>query len=90
MNRAVARFALSFAARLSSKHYVLACWDPEAQVWYVESSSVPGLSLEAANPAALLERLEKAVPELLELNSQNGHLPVPLLTTFEECLQGAA
>ena len=43
-------------------------WDPEAKVWYVSDSNVPGLVAEAPNPEAMTALLERRVPELLELN----------------------
>lgn len=43
-------------------------YDDEAKVWYVAKSEVPGLSLEAASPYDLMQRVVEAAPELLELN----------------------
>lgn len=43
-------------------------YDDEADVWYVAKSDIPGLSLEAASPAELLNRVAEAAPELIELN----------------------
>ena len=43
-------------------------YDDEADVWYVAKSDIPGLSLEAATPGELLNRVTDAVPQLLELN----------------------
>lgn len=40
--------------------------DPEAEVWYVESSDVPGLNLEAGTLEGLLERLPGAILDLME------------------------
>ena len=45
---------------------VEAARDPEAEVWYVESSDVPGLNLEADTLEGLLERLPGAILDLLE------------------------
>lgn len=44
-------------------------YDEEADVWYVAKSDIPGLSLEAGSPIELLDRVIKAAPELIELNS---------------------
>lgn len=44
-------------------------YDDEADVWYVAKSDIPGLSLEAGSPSELLDRVAKAAPELIELNS---------------------
>lgn len=45
---------------------VKAARDPEAEVWYVESSDVPGLNLEADTLEGLLERLPGAILDLME------------------------
>jgi len=45
---------------------VRAVWDPEAEVWYVESSSLPGLNLEAETIDGLREKLPGAIEDLLE------------------------
>ena len=55
-------------------------WDQEACVWTAESDDVPGLVLESGSFDALLERTRFAVPELLELNSDNN---APLSLTFK-------
>lgn len=43
-------------------------WDDEAKVWVATSEDVPGLVLESGSFDALIERVQNAVPELLELN----------------------
>ena len=48
--------------------HVHLAYDDEASVWYVAKSDIPGLSLEADSPTALVERIMQAAPELLELN----------------------
>ena len=45
---------------------VKAAWDPEAEVWYTESSSLPGLNLEAETIDGLREKLPGAIEDLLE------------------------
>ena len=55
-------------------------WDNEAGVWIATSEDIPGLVLESGSFDALLERTRFAVPELLELNSNNT---VPLSLTFK-------
>lgn len=45
----------------------LAC-DEQTGRWYVAESDIPGLWLEADNPVALIERIQTAAPELIELN----------------------
>jgi predicted RNase H-like HicB family nuclease len=47
---------------------VVASYDPEAAVWYVESSNVPGLSAEAATVEQLAEKLPDMIFDLLEEN----------------------
>ena len=55
-------------------------WDNEAGVWIATSDDIPGLVLESGSFDALLERTRFAVPELLELNSDNN---APLSLTFK-------
>ena len=45
---------------------VKAAWDAEAEVWYTESSSLPGLNLEADTIDGLREKLLGAIEDLLE------------------------
>ena len=44
-------------------------FDAEASRWYVAESDIPGLCLEADDPAELIERIQLAAPELIELNN---------------------
>lgn len=55
-------------------------WDNEAGVWIATSDDIPSLVLESGSFDALLERTRFAVPELLELNSDNN---APLSLTFK-------
>ena len=50
---------------------VLFTWDEEASVWVATSPDVTGLVLESESLDSLMNRVKDAVPELLELNSQN-------------------
>ena len=43
-------------------------FDGEARRWYIAESDVPGLTLEAADPATLIRNIEEIAPELIELN----------------------
>lgn len=43
-------------------------FDEEADVWYVASSDIPGLSLEAENPQILIDRIQKCALQLVALN----------------------
>ncbi len=45
-------------------------WDDEAEVWIATSPNVTGLVLESESLDKLICRVKDAVPELLELNSQ--------------------
>jgi predicted RNase H-like HicB family nuclease len=62
-------------------------WDPEAGVWYVCESDVPGLVAEASTIEEMNRLLQVRVPELLELNLPNllAHgeceVPIELLTS---------
>lgn len=46
--------------------------DDEAGVWYVEHSSLPGISAEAPTVEALIERLPGIVVDLIEENGFEG------------------
>jgi hypothetical protein len=49
---------------------VKAAWDTDARVWYVESSDVPGLRLEAESVEGLAELLPAAILDLLEASGE--------------------
>jgi predicted RNase H-like HicB family nuclease len=49
---------------------VKAAWDPEAAVWWVEHSDLPGLNLEAESLEALRDKLPNAVEDLIEASGQ--------------------
>jgi predicted RNase H-like HicB family nuclease len=54
---------------MHTKSYTVACqWDPEATVWYVSESDVPGLVTEAPTLEEMEAKLMRMIPELLELN----------------------
>lgn len=44
-------------------------WDPEASVWWVAESDVPGLVTEAPTVEQMFRKLEVMIPELLEANN---------------------
>lgn len=62
---------------------VKAARDSEAGVWFVESSDLPGLNLEADTLEALADKLPGAILDLLEssdgLDFEGGDLPVELI-----------
>jgi hypothetical protein len=45
---------------------VKAAWDPEAGVWYIEQSNLPGLHIEAETAVELYNKLPGAIEDLLE------------------------
>ena len=57
---------------------VKAAYDPEAAVWYTESSDVYGLRIEAPTLDALVERVPGAVQDLLECEGQSDGLDIPI------------
>lgn len=61
------------------RSYTVSCeWDAEARVWYVAESDVPGLATEAPTLDAMESKLQRMIPELLELNvGLTTHQPVP-------------
>ncbi len=42
--------------------------DEESGRWYVAESDIPGLHLEGATATELMQRIELAAPEMIELN----------------------
>lgn len=50
------------------RYFVKALWDDEAKVWVATSDDVPGLVTEAESCDALVEKLQRMIPELLEAN----------------------
>jgi hypothetical protein len=57
---------------------VKAAFDPEANVWYTESSDVHGLRIEAPTLDVLIARVPGAVQDLLEEEGQTGDLDIPI------------
>jgi len=70
------------------RRYTVSCeWDPEAGVWYVADSDVPGLATEAPTLEALEIKLQQMVPELLVLNvglAPHQAVPFDLITHKHE------
>jgi predicted RNase H-like HicB family nuclease len=52
--------------------------NPDAGVWFVESSDLPGLNLESKTLDGLRERLRGAVTDLLEAAGRKDELDVPI------------
>ena len=60
---------------------VRAEWDPEARVWIAESDDVPRLVTEADTIELLIERMQRMVPQLEDLNGAGGRdFPFELVT----------
>ncbi|MBF0133491.1 MAG: DUF1902 domain-containing protein [Magnetococcales bacterium] len=61
---------------------IKAVWDPEAKVWYVGDSDVPGLVTEAATLESLTEKIVLMIPDLLRMNNREPlpthHVPFKL------------
>jgi hypothetical protein len=58
---------------------VKAIFDPEARVWYTESSDVHGLRLEDARLETLVDRIPGAIQDLLEFGSDgDGEIDIPV------------
>ncbi len=57
---------------LSQAFYVKAEWDDDEKVWFIDSTNVPGLNVEAATREELLSLLDDLVPDLLEANGAFG------------------
>jgi predicted RNase H-like HicB family nuclease len=53
------------------EYTIIFFWDDEAAVWIAESEDLPGLILESDSFDNLVEKVKKAVPELLELSGTN-------------------
>ncbi len=59
---------------------VKAAFDPEASVWFVESSDVEGLNLEGSSLEDLLAKLPAAVGDLLDADGSAGAVaPIELI-----------
>ncbi len=57
---------------------VKANFDPDAAVWYTESSDIHGLRIEAASLDALVARIPGAVQDLLEDGDDRGMRDIPI------------
>jgi predicted RNase H-like HicB family nuclease len=72
--RSLTKPSLGFAVRKSDLPHarlrVTAGWDPEAGVWYIAASNLPGLHLEGATPQELYDQLPGAIEDLLEGSGQ--------------------
>jgi hypothetical protein len=57
---------------------VKAARDPEASIWYVAESSLPGLNIEADSFDALVAKLPGAIADLIEAADGDAHANVPV------------
>lgn len=66
---------------MSHAVHVTLAYDEEARVWYIEDSTLPGLSGEAETVDDLLRRIPAMVVDLVEENGiddMHGDFEVPL------------
>lgn len=56
---------------------VHAVWDDEARVWVATSEDVPGLATESDDVNALVAKLQRMIPELLDANGVPHAADVP-------------
>lgn len=73
---------------------IRAQWDPEAGVWFVTESDVPGLVTGAPTIPELQTKLQAMIPELIELNHHmlgdreiGEDIPVELITTKSQSIR---
>ena len=57
---------------------VKVAYDVDAKVWYVESSDLPGLNVEAPTVERLQEQLSLAVADLIEAAGEEGYFDIPI------------
>ncbi|WP_033922955.1 DUF1902 domain-containing protein [Sphingomonas sp. 37zxx] len=48
---------------------VRAEYDPEARVWYVSDSDIPGIAADAETLETLAEKIGQMLPDLLDVNA---------------------
>jgi hypothetical protein len=63
------------AIMVQAKFEVTCQWDPEAGLWFVAESNVPGLSAEAPTKEAMVGLLDTLIPQLVELNCPEERKP---------------
>ena len=57
---------------------VKAAYDEQASVWYVESSDIPGLNIEASSLDDLRNLIPAAILDLLEAVGDKGPFDIPI------------
>jgi len=71
------------------KAYTVKCaWDPEARVWFVSKTNIPGLATELTTVEAMTRKLRSLIPELVSLNEGGTatQVPVELLWRKQELI----
>jgi len=53
-----------------NEYTITLTWDDEASVWIAESPDLPGLILESHSFDELIDKVKRAVPDLLETTGQ--------------------
>jgi hypothetical protein len=70
---------------MSRELTVTARWDSEASVWGAESEHVSGLVTEAETLEALVDKLRRLIPELLEANGVAAADELPFCLIARDC-----
>jgi hypothetical protein len=84
MHRGLRWMGLKVREKIELKIHL--AYDPEASVWYVAESDIPGLNLEAEDPAQLMRKIADCAGEMIELNaaeiisSHNDRKERPMVT----------
>src|SRR5438445_461050 len=63
---------LVFEGLTMSLIVVKAAYDPEAKVWFVEESDLPGLNVETDTIEAMIQQLPLAIADLLENTDESA------------------
>ena len=78
----------------SGRHIIVkASYDDGANVWFVESSDLPGLSAEAGTLEALAERLPAIIFDLIQENGLGGQydaldaIPIEIIANISTRVQ---
>ncbi len=57
---------------MSREISIQARWDSEAGVWIATSADVPGLVVEAATWASMIDEVRLVLPDLMEVSGRSG------------------
>lgn len=75
---------------MSTLIVVKAAYDPEARVWFVEDSDVPGLRAEGASLEALVDKLPAIIVDLREDDAPEGEVAVEVIAHARTRVPAAA